>query len=76
MSKEAQVTRVRVEVAGTDINAVKDMLIAEGRFNRERNGGTWAVEDDSFEIQQAKGGYWGRVTLRRQDAQSDPVSAG
>jgi hypothetical protein len=69
------VTRIRIEVAGTKEQEVHDALLAAAASNRDLHGGEWEIEDGEAEVQSTRDGYWGRVTIRRQDAQRDPLPA-
>lgn len=73
----SKVTRIRIEVAGPVAKDVRDHLLTAAAISRDlHGGGEWEIEEDEAEVQSTRDGYWGRITLRRQDAQRDSLHAG
>lgn len=60
-------TRVRVEATAVTRDGVMDELIGAAALVRETYGGEWVEEEPGLEVQTSSKGFWGRLTIKRED---------
>jgi hypothetical protein len=66
------ITRFHVEATGSTREEVIDRLVNAGSLLRDHAGGEWRYDDSNMEVISAsKGGYWGRLTMRRIDGKAE-----
>lgn len=69
-------TRIRLEASAKTSEEVVDVLSDAADALRAMYGGEWEDVDNQDEVpylQTTKNGWWGRLTLRRKDAEPDSV---